>query len=198
MRPPSRFLLATLVVVFTIRGGLDGQTQTPARIGEVLPSWTPGTLDLHQISTGHGNAAFFRFPDGTTMLLDAGNAGDGVAYTEPRPDASRTPGEWIARYIAHMVGGSEASLDYAVLTHFHDDHMGAIAEVGNAIPIRTLIDRGWPGYDYVTPPADAMFTNYRRYLDAQIQTRKLRVVRAEAGRADQIVPVHDPARFPNF
>jgi len=189
---PALFFLVTLSVV------LNGQTGSPFRVGEVLPAWTPGTLDLHQISTGHGNAAFYRFPDGTTMLLDAGNAGDGVAYTEPRPDASRSPGEWIARYIGHMVGGGNVRLDYAVLTHFHDDHMGAIAEVGRAIPIGTLIDRGWPSYDYITPPSDALFSNYRKFVAAQAQTRKMRVERAEAGRADQIVPVHDAARFPGF
>jgi Metallo-beta-lactamase superfamily len=184
-------------------------------VGDVLPPWSPGMLDLHQITTGHGNAAFFRFPDGTTMLLDAGNAGDGVAYTEPRPDASQSPGEWISRYIAHMVGGSNVRLDYAVLTHFHDDHMGGITpksrpaaagdyllsgitEVGSIIPIGMLIDRGWPNYDYITPPSDAMFTNYRKFVASQIRSRNMQVARAEAGRADQIIQVRDPARFPGF
>ncbi|RPI20839.1 MAG: hypothetical protein EHM61_26170, partial [Acidobacteria bacterium] len=36
-----------------------------------LPPWTEGTLDIHQINTGRGNAAFFVFPDGTTLLVDA-------------------------------------------------------------------------------------------------------------------------------
>lgn len=56
-----------------------------------LPPWTPGTLDIHQISTGRGNAAFFILPDGTTMLVDAGAAGDGIPQTDPHPDASRRP-----------------------------------------------------------------------------------------------------------
>ena len=42
--------------------------------GQPLPPWTRGTLDIHQLSTGRGNAAFFIFPDGTTMLFDAGAA----------------------------------------------------------------------------------------------------------------------------
>lgn len=41
-------------------------------VGEVLPPWTPGTLDVHQINTGKGDAALFIFPDGTTLLVDAG------------------------------------------------------------------------------------------------------------------------------
>ena len=47
----------------------------PFRHGDVLPAWVPGTLDIHQIVTGRGNAAFMMFPDGTTLLLDAGDAG---------------------------------------------------------------------------------------------------------------------------
>ncbi|MEP6494314.1 MAG: hypothetical protein ABJF01_16645 [bacterium] len=29
-------------------------------------------MDIHQISTGRGNSALFIFPDGTTLLVDAG------------------------------------------------------------------------------------------------------------------------------
>jgi hypothetical protein len=47
-----------------------------SRLGDVLPVWIPGTLDIHQIVTGRGNAAHMMFPDGTTLLLDAGDAGD--------------------------------------------------------------------------------------------------------------------------
>ena len=91
--------------------------QPAAIAGAALPRWTPGTLDIHQITTGRGNAAFTMFPDGTTMLVDAGDAGD-TPHAEPRPDGSRTPGQWITRYVQHMLDGREARLDYAVLTHF--------------------------------------------------------------------------------
>src|SRR5215212_5421467 len=78
-----------------------------------LPPWTEGTLDLHQICTGRGNAALFVFPDGTTMLLDAGAAGDGVkiADTDPRPNATRTTGGWIIRYVERMLSPRPARLD---------------------------------------------------------------------------------------
>lgn len=186
------------------------QDARPARAGDLFPEWTPGTLDLHQISTGHGNAAFFTLPDGTTLLLDTGNAGDGVPYSEPRPDATRTPGEWVSRYVHHMIGARPLKLDYAILTHLHPDHIGqitgnerksangdylasGITEVGDAIPIGTLIDRGWPDYPYLPPPADRMFTNYRAFVASQVRTRGMRAMTARAGRADQIVPVRDRA-----
>ena len=137
-----------------------------------LPPWSVGTLDLHHISTGRGDAAFFIFPDGTTMLVDAGeldatnprvwSAGNAPA----RPNPSRPPYEWIARYIRRMwPHGAEPILDYALITHFHDDHWGAVNErtptspsgayrltgitgVGDSIRIRHLLDRGYPNYDY--------------------------------------------------
>src|SRR5207342_3548256 len=98
----------------------------------------PGTLDIHQINTGRGNAALLIFPDGTTMLLDAGDGGNlPPRGTPPKPDASRTPAEWIARYIRHMLAHDPSpALDYGYLTHFHDDHMGALTKVAGLIPIR--------------------------------------------------------------
>jgi len=87
-----------------------------AQVGAPLPPWSRGTLDIHQISTGRGNAAVLVFPDGTTMLVDAGAAGDGqtVADTDPRPNATRTTGGWIVRYLQRL---DIDRLDYAVLTH---------------------------------------------------------------------------------
>src|SRR3979490_441230 len=76
-------------------------TVAAPEVGKPLPAWSPGMLDIHQISTGRGNSALFIFPDGTTMLVDAGAAGDGTAMAdaEQRPDASRTTGGWIVHYI---------------------------------------------------------------------------------------------------
>jgi hypothetical protein len=84
------------------------QEAKPAVTGAPLPPWTRGMLDIHQLSTGRGNAAFFIFPDGTTMLVDAGAAGDGtkIADTDPRPNATRTAGAWIVRYIERASIGS--------------------------------------------------------------------------------------------
>jgi hypothetical protein len=198
--------------------GIRPLAQTgPFRQGDVLPLWSPGSLDIHQIVTGRGNAAFMMFPDGTTLLLDAGDGGD-TAYdrlhpsdADQRPDASRTPAQWIARYIRHMAG-TDARLDYAVLTHFHPDHMGIITgseprsargdyllsgmtAVAEDVSIARLIDRGWPDYRYLPPPADAMFTNYRRFVAAGTAAGRLSMIGAQAGSATQIVPVRkqDPA-----
>src|SRR5215813_2628572 len=74
-----------VLLTLAVTTSLALPAQTP------LPAWTPGTLDIHQIATGRGNAALFVFPDGTTLLVDAGAAGDGLPESDPHPDASRTP-----------------------------------------------------------------------------------------------------------
>ncbi len=185
----------------------------PARVGEPLPRWSAGMLDIHQISTGRGNAALVILPDGTTMLVDAGAAGDGIPETDPHPDASRAPGEWIARYVARHLPDARAGLDYALITHFHPDHFGAvtprtpldasgsyrlsgITQVGDAVAIRTLIDRGWPSYDYPAPLTDSGVANYRRFTAAR-RSRGMTTERFIVGSRVQIAQRHDPSRYAN-
>lgn len=192
----------------------SARSQTTDGIGAPLPPWTPGVLDIHQISTGRGNSALFIMSDGTTLLVDAGAAADGLPEIDPHPDASRTPGAWIARYVKrHLPPGANA-LDFAIITHFHADHMGqpipsspldptgayrltGITEVDAAVPIRTLLDRGWPDYSYPAPLTDEMVKNYRRFLD--VRTRQgMKVERFRPGSAQQIRLLKDAARYPSF
>src|SRR5258708_34125604 len=66
------------------------------QVGQPLPAWTPGTLDIHHINTGRGNTALLILPDDTSMLLDAGDGGRVPPRgTVPKPDTSRPPEEWI-------------------------------------------------------------------------------------------------------
>lgn len=165
---PARHHLVTLLLIAAI------STITAAQQpGQPLPPWQEGMLDLHHINTGLGDAAFYVFPDGTTMLVDAGE----MPPTDPRagtprntsihPDNSKTAPEWIVHYIRRFMPGSrpQAALDYAMITHFHDDHWGSlypgakrsshgdyvltgITAVGDALPIGLLLDRGYPDYNY--------------------------------------------------
>jgi hypothetical protein len=198
------FLVAALLAV-----PLNAQT-----VGQVLPAWSEGYLDIHQINTGKGNSALFILPDGTSMLLDAGWGGnEGARGTPARPNASRNPGEWIARYVRHMLAfRPDPALDYALLTHFHGDHMGGldpkaktsqagyrltgITEVGEHIPIRKMLDRGWPDYSFPRPMTDPMMMNYRAFLKWQSE-HGMKVERFVPGRNDQLV-LRSPAKYPSF
>ena len=95
----------------------------------ILPDWQAGYLDIHQISTGRGNAAFLILPDGTTMLIDAGDLGVSRGPQEimqPMPNDSLRPAEWIVRYITHFSAPLKngGTIDYALMTHFDNDHIG--------------------------------------------------------------------------
>lgn len=167
MKPSTCFFLI-LLSCFIQHGAYADEKNT----GDFDP-WSPGYLDIHHINTGRGDAAFFIFPDGTTMLFDAGARDTTMVgrwaplkIVPPRPDASRAPGAWIAHYIRQvMTPGRDARIDYAVLSHFDSDHYGGvtgnepvsgeggykltgITEVGDLIPIQGIIDRGYPDYDY--------------------------------------------------
>jgi hypothetical protein len=192
-----------------------------AQVGRPLPAWTEGTLDIHQVNTGRGDAAFFILPDGTTFLLDAGDMAPrttrSVNYDAPtRPDDSRRAGEWVARYIRDVhPHGRDGALDYAAITHFHADHMGGvtdeapmaasgayrlagITDVGEQIQIRRMLDRAWPEYDFPRPLVDRMMMNYRAFLEWQVANRQLQAERFEPGRKDQIVLRHAADRYPTF
>lgn len=213
----SSFPLA-VAAIFVPPGLAAAEVPAP---GKPLPLWERGMLDIHQINTGTGDAAFFVFPDGTTMLLDAA----GVNRSKDRPpnydtpslpNASRRPGQWVAHYIQRMhPDGASGALDYAALTHFHGDHMGTllpdaprsksggyqlagITDVGEAVPIRRMLDRGWPSYDFPAPSGSAMMKNYRAFLKWQAEHNGLQGERFETGRADQIVLRRTPQEFPGF
>ena len=160
------------------------------KVGESLPAWKEGEMEIHHINTGRGNATFFLLPDGTTLLIDAG----ALDPTDPRtqsarntkaaPNDQKQPGEWIARYIRKVMANAqlEPVLNYAQITHFHDDHMGmpfdksakaasgdyfltGITEVAEYIPVQKIIDRGYPDYAYPQPQNDKVMKNYKRFVD---------------------------------
>jgi beta-lactamase superfamily II metal-dependent hydrolase len=133
---------------------------------ETFPAWEEGVLELHHIATGRGNATFSIFPDGTTVLIDAGD----MSETHPRtlsdrttpltPNRKKSAPEWIVDYIDQFLPKNEPrQLDYALLTHYHDDHFGemdstrikgtqgnyfltGITAVGHLLPIKKMLDRG--------------------------------------------------------
>src|SRR5262245_56972227 len=97
---------------------LPALAQTAAAPPSILPRWTAGWLDIHHLATGRGNSTLIICPDGTTVLIDAGAASGGsTVTTPPRPDGSRRPGEWIARYIGRWLPATGRNgLDYFVAT----------------------------------------------------------------------------------
>ena len=70
---------------------------------EYLPKWQEGYMDIHTIATGRGDATFIVMPDGTTLMIDAGD--NGKVKDKQHPDNSKRAGEWQSIYMKHFMKG---------------------------------------------------------------------------------------------
>lgn len=97
-----------------------------AKVGEPLPKWTDGCLDIHFINSGRGECAFYILPDGTTLLVDAGEVvvTDGTEVPQ-KPDAATRPYIVDAKYIRHFLPEGSSAIDWCAPSHFHIDHIGS-------------------------------------------------------------------------
>jgi beta-lactamase superfamily II metal-dependent hydrolase len=75
-------------------------------------------LEIHYIDVGWGGSVLVRGPNGTTVLLEAGDTGKGTAYVVP--------------YLKSIGIQPANGLDYMIGGHQHCDHIGGLDEVINA------------------------------------------------------------------
>ncbi len=116
-----------------------------------------GMLRVSFIDVGQGDAALVEFPDGKTMLIDAGpRAGD---YDS---------GERIVVPFLRRRGIEK--IDYVVASHPHADHIGGFASVFKSFDVNTVLESGQPARDPI----------YREYADA-LQKENCRVDTARKG-----------------
>lgn len=196
---------------------LSLSAQQPATVGQPLPLWSDGCLDIHAISTGRGEITFMIFPDSTTLVVDCGEFSRQTpeyANTEQRPDPLTRPTSAMGAYIRHFMPTD--SIDYFMLSHFHMDHMGNIepeyvadpaggyvlaglTALYHQVPFRHLIDRAYPAYDSLACMAmsrDAL-TNYRRFVDYHTARGTLKADSMHLGSTSQIALCHAPERYPS-
>ena len=72
-------------------------------------------LEIHYINVGWGDSVFVKGPDGTTVLLEAGNTGMGTSRVVP--------------YLQSIGIQPATGLDYMIGGHQHCDHIGGLDEV---------------------------------------------------------------------
>ena len=89
---------------------------------------SPG-LSIHWIDSEGGGSTLLVTPAGESVLIDAGNPGG--------RDAARI------HHLATQIAGVKR-IDHAIITHFHIDHFGGLAELAQLMPIGTLYDKGLP------------------------------------------------------
>jgi len=220
-------------------------------IGDSLPVWKEGYLDIHSINSGRGECTFYVLPDGTTMLVDAGEfhtSGAKNPMVEQKPDTLTRPYKVYAAYIQNILPCSadrssscrsdqtsscrsdqtsschfdrasschfdrakrvEKSIDYALATHYHMDHIGrmekdyAVSDSGyvltgmmalyDEIPYRTLIDRSWPEYT-----DNAEQKNWERFVRSMSARDGMKVEKFVLGSDTQFRLVNHPEKYPDF
>ncbi|MBQ9137191.1 MAG: hypothetical protein IJX65_00970 [Alistipes sp.] len=187
-------------------------------IGKTLNPWSEGYLDIHTISTGRGECLLYILPDGTTLVVDAGEFSrvhSDYANVGQRPNALIRPSTTYAKYIRHFMPKSD-TIDYFNISHFHMDHMGNMepeytttsADKGGYVlsgmtalyqyvPFREVIDRAYPNYDTlkVTSASTDALANYKKFCKYH---KELKVSRFELGKKNQFAMRFNPAAYPNF
>ena len=184
--------------------------------GRPLSPWAPGQLDIHHLSTGRGNATFIALPDGTSLVIDVGASNSGLETSfEPRPNASLRPGQWVARYVQRRLAEmGRTGLDYLIVSHFHPDHFGdlsdanplsksgqfrltGVTDLTEIVPVRMIIDRSFPQYDYPNAWNTLWAKNYFAFIKERVQSG-LSVQKIVVGRNDQIKPIGSYKEFNNY
>lgn len=124
------------------------------------------TADLYFIDVELGNAALVVTPNGKSILLDSG------------------PEAYADRVLAVLKEAGIKQIDYALVSHFHAEHYGALVKISQEIPILAYVDHE-AGADndgvYASAreyPGDPMVPNFDAYFMAR---RNHRRVDAKAG-----------------
>lgn len=97
----------------------------------VLPlmlSAKPKDLEIYFVDVEGGQATLMVTPAGQSVLIDAG-----------WPDNNFRDAQRIA---AAAKKAKIKKIDYFILTHYHDDHMGGVPQLVAKIPVGTFIDHG--------------------------------------------------------
>lgn len=181
---------------------------------EYLPKWQEGYMDIHTIATGRGDATFIVMPDGTTLMIDAGD--NGKLKDPQHPDTTKRAGEWQAIYMKKVMEDlpDKDNVDYAMITHFHDDHMGAVRQmlpgkngyglsgitlVGEFVNFDKLIDRAYPDYDFpskknIKNANKGFMPEYHKFVEYKM-TQGMDVEKFEVGALNQIKLLNNPKKY---
>ena len=117
------------------------------------------TIDLYWIDSEGGGSTLIVTPDGESVLVDTGNPGG--------RDAGR-----IHKVVTEVAGLKR--IDHVVITHFHVDHFGGLADLAGLLPVGTLHDKGVTEESPDKRPNDLKWTMASRiYRDAKVEKREM-------------------------
>ena len=205
-------------------GNTKPEGPTAVEVGKPLPAWSKGELDIHFINSGRGECCYYILPDGTTMIVDAGevkatyNPSDTSedAAVPQKPNANVRPYMVDAMYIKHFSPNGRQSIDYCAPSHFHIDHIGStgmatetaaagykksgLTALFDELPYLHVIDRAYPDYkdDATTPAMDGQLSaDWVKFVTWGVKEQKFTGARFEVGK-EQIVMLYDRKAYSNF
>jgi competence protein ComEC len=87
-----------------------------------LPTRVGAPLIVTFIDVGQGDSIMIEAPDGQIAMIDGGSAGSGS--------------------LAYLQSEGVRNIDVMIATHLHEDHIGGLVEVLNALPVKKVITDG--------------------------------------------------------
>lgn len=125
MRPTSSFcrirtatVVPSLILALTLLFPASAKSAPQAR----------RTLQVFFVDVEGGQATLFVTPAGESLLIDTGWPG--------------SDGRDADRIVAAAKKAGITKIDYVLITHFHEDHVGGLPQLVARIPVGTFIDHG--------------------------------------------------------
>lgn len=149
--------VCALLGLFCCSAVVQAQSQAPK----------PDVLKIFFVDVEGGQATLFVTPKGQSMLVDTGWPGH--------------QGRDADRIVAAAKSAGIQKIDYVLITHFHEDHVGGAPQLAERFPVGTFIDHG-ENRESTDAPTMQVWQAYQQLL----ATGKYKHITAKPGK---ILPV---------
>ena len=116
-------------------------------------------LQVYFIDVEGGQATLFVTPAGESLLVDTGWPGNN--------------GRDADRIVKAVKLAGLVKLDYVLITHYHDDHVGGVPQLVAKIPVMTFIDHG-PNRETGDANVVHNWDEYQKVLGGQVKRLTLK------------------------